>query len=68
MFRMPKPGELWLHEKKQKMYFITKIVNEGNDVGDDNNPPIIEYMDGEGREFGREYLKWHESFTFKGTL
>lgn len=68
MFRIPKAGEIWRHEKKQKLYFITEVLNEGNDVGDDNNPPMIRYMDGDGGRYGREYLKWHESFTFVETL
>ena len=67
-FRIPERGEVWLHNKKQKAYIIINILNEGNSTGDDNNPPIIEYMDGEGRKFAREYLKWHESFTFRSRL
>lgn len=68
MFVMPKPGEVWLHSKKKKNYIVTGILNAGNSVGDDNNPPIIKYMDGEGRKFARVYLKWHESFEFISVL
>ena len=63
-----KPGQVWMHIRKKTRYFVTEIRNEGNSVGDDNNPPIVNYMDGKGNRWSRLILKWHDSFALQGEL
>ena len=62
------PGQVWIHNKNKKRYFVTEILNESNAVYDDNNPPIIRYMDGQGGRYGRLLINWHVSFTLTGKL
>lgn len=66
-FFKAEPGQVWRH-KNGKPYFVTGIANEGNPADDDNNPPIILYMDGEGRSFARYESGWYPAFSYLGPL
>lgn len=62
------PGQVWVHNRKGTRYFITGIKQPNNDYDDDNNPPTVLYMDGQGGDYARDINKWHGSFTLEGTL
>lgn len=64
----PAPGQVWGHKRKRSLYFVTDILNPDNPLDDDNNPPIVQYMDGAGNRWARELGKWHASFEYKYTL
>lgn len=64
----PRAGQIWEHKKNLRSYIITGIKNQGNSDYDDNNPPIVCYMDGDGNEYARYRKHWQGSFSYKGLL
>lgn len=64
----PRMGQIWQHVKNGKLYIISGLFNIENDLNDDNNPPIIGYMDGDGKKWARKLSDWYKSFIFKENL
>jgi len=56
------PFSVWTHYKGG-LYIVIHILNEGNSVDDDNNPPMVFYADSKGKKYGRLLSRWHKSFT-----
>lgn len=69
-----KVGQRWEHNGNGFTYRVAEILNEGNSLNDDNNPPIIVYQRSEvpsdvsaqeaTKRYGRYLTNWHKSFTF----
>lgn len=65
---LPRPGEVWKHVKSGKDYFVIGVDNNGNAFEDDNNPPMIRYMGGNGVNYARDVKNWYTSFSNKRVL
>ena len=66
--KQPAAGQIWRHKRKGTLYFVIGVKNAENPWDDDNNPPHVQYMDGEGGDYSRDIKVWHSGFIFEGWL